>query len=101
VSRSARFGARFLGDFDSVLSDDDCLEAMQGGKVRGRYSSHYSWLPLGGAIVTRTRLINIHRLACAYLLNNFQNRPNCNIGFSAWIFGNGFANYFVESALHF
>jgi hypothetical protein len=30
------------------------LEAMQGGKVRGRYLGHYSWLPLRDTIVTRT-----------------------------------------------
>ena len=54
VSRRARLGARFLAGFGSVLPDDDCLEAMQGGKVRGRYLGHYSWLPLRDTIVTRT-----------------------------------------------
>ncbi|WP_325515701.1 hypothetical protein [Oxalicibacterium sp.] len=68
-------------DLAELPPDADCLEAMQekGGE---KYPRHYSEGVAAGMSVS--------------------GKPgNCKISRPAWTFGNGFANYSTEIALHF
>ncbi|HEV7856913.1 MAG TPA: hypothetical protein VGO72_08130 [Herminiimonas sp.] len=49
--RKAALATRFGGfEAEELLSDDDCLEAMQVG-IREKYPRHYSGLPEAGKLM--------------------------------------------------